>query len=154
MCRGGRWCAASEAENLITLRPACTDRYITRVTLAEDLSRLNGVAGRGYVFASYTRYASYGRYLCRDDKFNRRLKMRLEIRETRFLAHTAFFPPYREIYILYDSLSQRAPLLSPRLVRVHRHASISHRFSSPQIPLARNLYFPEIHRIKYFPGYD
>lgn len=44
---GGRRCAASEAENLITLRPACTGRYITRVTPAEDLSCLNGVAAAG-----------------------------------------------------------------------------------------------------------
>lgn len=121
-CRRGGRCAASEAENLITLRRACTDRYITRVTPAEDLSCLNGVAGRGYVFASCARYASYGRYLCRDDKFNRRLEMRLEIRETRFLAHTAFFPPV--------SGNIRTPrfCFATRpscLVRVHRHASIS-----------------------------
>lgn len=90
------------------------------------------------------RYASYGRYLCRDDKFNRRLKMRLEIRETRFLAHTSFF--------FFFSLPRigkytHSMILSRPSCLVHRHASISHRFSSLLLPnstLARNLYFSEI----------
>lgn len=47
-----------------------------------------------YVFAhirtSYAWYAKYGRYLCCDDKFNQRLKMRLEIRETAFSCIPVF----------------------------------------------------------------
>lgn len=88
------------------------------------------------------RYASYGRYLCRDDKFNRRLETRLEIRETtRFLPHTCFFPPlsgkytYSMIFFL-----NAAPLLSLRLV----HASITLDHFSPPSPFAIYI-FPEIH---------
>lgn len=104
------------------------------------------------------RYASYGRYLCRDDKFNRRLKMRLEIRETRFLAHTSFFffpfpPPYREIYTLHDSLS---PLLSRSPSRFDLPPLLFLPFLLPHQfhPRSQFIFFRNIDRVKYFPGYD
>lgn len=100
------------------------------------------------------RYASYGRYLCRDDKFNRRLETRLEIRETtRFLPHTCFFPPLsgKYTYSMIFFLTQRGPPLvsSPRSRFDHARPLLSSPLSLRNLYFSRNTY-----SIKYFPGYD